>query len=114
MLIVQFAVILCATTAAAFMGAYFGAGANPSTTAEKLETHGPRIVIRDTVRRMLAVIGVMFLAIGLGADYLGLGPNPGIGNKQVLVIILGAAILTITAFIDSKRPSKADEEESDE
>ena len=112
MLLVQFAIILFATTAAAFMGAYFGAGANPTALSENLDARPPRIAIRDTVRRILAVIGVLFLAVGLGADQLGLGTQAGIGRNQVAVIVLGATVLAITAFIDSK-PPKRDGDESD-
>jgi Na+/H+ antiporter NhaD/arsenite permease-like protein len=103
-LLTQFTLVLFATAAAAFMGSWFGASSRPGPVESGSEEEPPRIAIRDQVRRVLAVIAVLLMFIGLGADRLGLSTNPGIGIKQVFVCVVATAIFAVTAFIDSKPP----------
>ena len=61
-------------------------------------------------RRRLAfiVVGVLMVLVGLTADMIGLGPNPGIGWKQILLIIAGAAVVG-GGFVLGGKPNAPDE-----
>lgn len=106
MLFAQFLLIMLLTMATAFLGSYFGASANPGATAR--DDEATAFGISDVARKVLAVLGLVCVAIGLEADALKLSPNPGIGRHQIWLIIAGTAVLALACLIRTKRP--ADEE----
>ncbi len=47
----------------------------------------------DTRRLVLIGIGVLMIVVGLAADVIGLGPNPGLGWKQIVLMVAGAVVV---------------------
>ena len=46
-----------------------------------------------------AVAGVLLIAVGFGADMMGLGPNPGMGWKQISLMAAGALVLGASLYL---------------
>ena len=57
----------------------------------------------DTRRVALIGIGVLMILVGLTADMIGLGPNPGIGWKQILLIVAGGVVV-VAGFVVGGKP----------
>lgn len=47
----------------------------------------------NIARAVVIIVGAVILALGLLADVIGLGPTPGFGWKQIVLIIAGSLIL---------------------
>ena len=47
---------------------------------------------RRSFGTILAVIGIVIMVVSVLADYIGLGGGGGMGNKQMLGLIIGAAL----------------------
>ena len=52
-----------------------------------------------TVNILVLVIGIGLLAVALLADVIGIGDDPGFGNKQTMGTIAGVAITAIGLFL---------------
>jgi hypothetical protein len=57
----------------------------------------------ETISNVLLVVGIVFLAISLLADVIGIGQNPGIGENQTAGIVIGAAIAAIGLFLRQRK-----------
>ena len=68
----------------------------------------------DTRRLTLFVVGALMVLVGLSADMIGLGPNPGIGWKQIALIIAGAAVVGGGFVVGGKPKAQGDEGGTDE
>ncbi len=68
----------------------------------------------DTRRLMLIVAGALMILVGLTADVIGLGPNPGIGWKQITLIVLGGVVVVIGFVMDGNSDAASEEAESDD
>ena len=44
---------------------------------------------------ILLVIGVLLFLVSLTADFIGLGPSPGLGWKQILGAVVGVVIAAV-------------------
>ena len=66
---------------------------------EKIKVTSESKVIAQII---LIIIGALMIIIGIGADWLGLGPVPGIGLKQIAMIIVGAGCI-VAGFIMRSR-----------
>ena len=58
---------------------------------------------------ILIVLGLLFVALALAADFLGIDLTPGFGVIQVVALLIGITLLTLAAFavLRSKRPRGA-------
>ena len=53
--------------------------------------------------RLIGVrIGIALIAVALVADYIGLGPNPGMGIKQYGLAAVGAIVLVVSLVLGRK------------
>jgi len=52
--------------------------------------------------------------VGFSADMIGLGPNPGIGWRQIVLIIAGAAVVGGGFVVGRKPKAQGDEGGRDE
>jgi hypothetical protein len=54
------------------------------------------------ISTVLIILGIVLLVVALGADMLGIGGAPGIGYKQIIGAVAGAA-LAVVGFVLSRR-----------
>jgi hypothetical protein len=47
---------------------------------------------RRSVGTILALVGILFMVVAVLADYIGLGSGGSMGNKQMLLLVVGAAL----------------------
>lgn len=98
MSVVQMIGIMFATTLIAFVGGYVGVA---FSSDRQTSSHSRRKRdFAELTRRILAVLGILIVVVGLGADPLGLSDSPGIGFFQRQTILLGVAILGIASMIN--------------
>lgn len=57
---------------------------------------------KSNVCKCVVVVGIILLAIGLLADVIGLGKDPGFGPQQTAVIVVGLVILVLGLKFGSK------------
>ena len=57
---------------------------------------------KGNVCKCVVVAGIILLAIGLLADVIGLGKDPGFGPQQTSVIVVGVVILALGLKFGSK------------
>lgn len=50
----------------------------------------------------ITIVGIILIAIGLLADVIGLGKDPGFGPQQISVILLGVVVLVVGLKFGSK------------
>lgn len=62
----------------------------------------------DTRRLVLIGIGVLMIVVGLAADVIGLGPNPGLGWKQIVLMVAGAVVV-VGGFVIGAQSEPADD-----
>ena len=46
-----------------------------------------------------ATVGILMIAIGLTADMIGLGPNPGTGWKQMSLMAAGVLVFGVSLYL---------------
>lgn len=46
-----------------------------------------------------AAVGVLLVVVGYTADMIGLGPNPGIGWKQMSLMAVGIVVLGVSLYL---------------
>lgn len=68
----------------------------------------------DTRRLVLIVIGALMILVGFTADVIGLGPNPGIGWRQIALIVVGGVVVVAGFLMRDKSSAPPDEGEAGE
>ena len=63
----------------------------------------------ETRRLVLIVIGAVMILVGFAADVIGLGPNPGIGWKQIALIVAGGVVVVAGFILGGKSDGPSDE-----
>ena len=58
---------------------------------------------RKTLGFVLVAAGVVVLAVGLGADAMGMGAVPGFGWKQLVASIAGAVIAVVGVWLATRK-----------
>ena len=68
----------------------------------------------DTRCLVSIVVGVLMILVGLTADVIGLGENPGIGWKQIALIVSGGVFVVAGFVVNGKLKAQGDEGGTDE
>jgi hypothetical protein len=50
-----------------------------------------------------ATVGVLMIALGFVTDIIGLGPVPGMGMKQIALVVVGALVLGVSLYLGKKQ-----------
>jgi hypothetical protein len=58
---------------------------------------------KKTAGIVLLVIGIVVLALSLGADPIGIGSNPGFGYYQIVSAIVGAIVAVVGLVLTLKK-----------
>lgn len=68
----------------------------------------------DTRRLALIVAGALMILVGLTADLIGLGPNPGVGWKQITLIVVGGVVVVVGFVMGGKSGAASEDAGSDD
>ncbi len=68
----------------------------------------------DIRRLVLIVVGALMIVVGFVADLIGVGPNPGVGWKQIVLIVLGCVVVVVGFALGGKSNAAPDEAGTDD